>query len=134
MYFAGQKKDSLFTRLGGEAGVRAQVETLYDIIEQDAAARPLHELHLQGAGVANSRAEQFNYLCGFFGGPQHYVMRHGHARLREIHEHVPIGPEMRDMWLDCMVKAIDQRGIEPELAAQLMRHFKVAAEASRNRD
>ena len=52
MYFAGQKKDSLFTRLGGEAGVRAQVETLYDIIEQDAAARPLHELHLQGAGVA----------------------------------------------------------------------------------
>ncbi len=134
MYFAGQKKDSLFTRLGGEEGVRALVETFYDIIEQDVAARPLHELHLQGAGVANSRAEQFNYLCGFFGGPQHYVMRHGHARLREIHEHVPIGPEMRDMWLDCMVKAIDQRGIEPELAAQLMRHFKVAAEASRNRD
>lgn len=134
MYFAEQKKDSLFARLGGEAGVHALVETFYDIIEQDPAARALHELHLQGSGVAHSRAEQFNYLCGFFGGPQHYVMRHGHARLREIHQHVPIGTDMRDLWLDCMVKALDQQGIAPDLAAQMMRHFTVAAETSRNRD
>ncbi len=134
MYFAGQKKDSLFTRLGGEEGVRALVERFYDLIEQDEAAQPLHQLHLQGAGVAHSRAEQFNYLCGFLGGPQHYVMRHGHSRLREIHQHVPIGPEMRDLWLACMEKAIAQRGILPDLAAQLMRHFAVAAETSRNRD
>lgn len=134
MYFAGQNKESLFSRLGGEAGVRALVEVFYDIIEQHPEARPLHELHLQGAGVPNSRAEQFNYLCGFFGGPQHYVMRHGHSRLREIHRHVPIGPEMRDLWLACMVKAIAQRGIKADLAAQMIRHFTVAAEASRNRD
>ena len=134
MYFTGQKKDSLFARLGGEDGVRALVECFYDIIEQEPSARPLHELHLQGAGVAHSRVEQFNYLCGFFGGSQHYVMRHGHSRLREIHEHVPIGPEMRDLWLDCMQKAIAQRGIAQDLAAQMMRHFTVAAETSRNRD
>lgn len=134
MYFAGQKKDSLFTRLGGEEGVRALVETFYDVIEQDDDARALHDLHLQGSGVAHSRVEQFNFLCGFFGGPQHYVMRHGHSRLREIHEHVAIGPEMRDLWLACMVKAIDKCGIAPDLAQQLMRHFTVAAETSRNRD
>ena len=134
MYFAGQNKDSLFARLGGEDGVRALVERFYDIIEQDAAAQPLHALHLQGAGVAHSRAEQFNYLCGFFGGPQHYVMPHGNFRLREIHAHVDIGPDMRDLWLDCMRKAIAERGIAPDLAAQMMRHFTVAAETSRNRD
>ena len=134
MYFAGQNKDSLFARLGGEAGVRALVERFYDIIEQDPAARPLLDLHLQGAGVAHSRAEQFSYLCGFFGGPQHYVMRHGHSRLREIHAHVLIGPALRDLWLACMARAIEDRGIAADLAAQMMRHFTVAAEASRNRD
>lgn len=134
MLIAAQHKQSLFHQIGGEDGVRALVETFYDIIEQDAAAAPLLRLHQQGHGVANSRVEQFNYLCGFFGGPQYYVMKHRHARLREIHEHVPIGPEMRDMWLDCMRKAIDQRAIAPALAAQLMTHFTRAAEISRNMD
>ncbi|MDF3607102.1 group II truncated hemoglobin [Paracoccus sp. DMF-8] len=134
MLIAAQHKQSLFHQIGGEDGVRALVETFYDIIEQDADAAPLLRLHQQGHGVAHSRAEQFNYLCGFFGGPQYYVMKHRHARLREIHEHVPIGPEMRDLWLDCMRKAIDQRAIAPALATQLMNHFTRAAEISRNMD
>ncbi len=134
MLIAAQHKQSLFHQIGGEQGVRALVETFYDIIEQEAEAAPLLRLHQQGHGIAQSRAEQFNYLCGFFGGPQYYVMKHRHARLREIHEHVPIGPDMRDLWLACMRKAIARRGIEPDLAGRLMAHFTRAAEISRNMD
>lgn len=134
MYFAAQKKQSIFEQLGGEKAIRALVKEFYDIVEQDPDARELHLLHLQGAGVANSREEQFNYLCGFFGGPQYYVMKHRHARLKEIHAHVPIGSDMRDLWLQCMSKAIGKQGIEAELAALLMRHFTTAAENSRNLD
>lgn len=132
MYLAAQHENTIFARLGGENGIRALVKEFYDIIEQDPAAAPLHQLHLRGAGVAHSRDEQFNYLCGFFGGPQIYVMRHGHSRLKEIHEHVPIGPEMRDMWLACMEQAIARCDIAPDLAALVMRHFAKAAETSRN--
>ncbi|WP_315925338.1 group II truncated hemoglobin [Mesorhizobium sp. SP-1A] len=134
MDIAARKKQSLYQRLGEEEGVRALVETFYDVIEQDEEARELHLLHLRGFGVAHSREEQFNYLSGFLGGPQHYVMKHGHSRLKEIHEHVPIGPEMRDLWLKCMTKAIEKVGIEEDLATVLMRHFAVAAETSRNMD
>ncbi|MDQ7264038.1 group II truncated hemoglobin [Paracoccus sp. PS-1] len=134
MYFAAQRKQSIYQQLGGDEGIRALVKEFYDIVEQDEDARELHLLHLQGAGVAHSREEQFNYLSGFFGGPQYYVMKHRHARLKEIHAHVPIGPQMRDLWLRCMAKAIDRRGIDGELAAVLMRHFTTAAESSRNMD
>jgi hemoglobin len=61
-------------------------------------------------------------------------MKHGHARLKEIHEHVPIGPEMRDLWLRCMDQAIAGSGLDEDLAALLMRHLKAAAETARNQD
>ncbi len=128
------RKQSLYEQIGGEVELRALVEAFYDIIEQDDDAKELHLLHQRGFGVAHSREEQFNYLSGFFGGPQYYVMQHGHSRLKEIHEHVPIGPEMRDLWLTCMARAIARRGFSDQLAAALMRHFKVAAETARNLD
>lgn len=134
MYFAAQKKQSLYWKLGGDDGIRALVKEFYDIVEQDEEARELHLLHLQGAGIAQSREEQFNYLCGFFGGPQYYVMKHRHSRLKQIHEHVPIGPEMRDLWLRCMAKAIEKVGIGDDLARMVMRNFTAAAETARNMD
>lgn len=128
------KTRTLYKELGEEAGVRTLVEAFYDVIEQDPGAHELHLLHLRGHGVAHSREEQFNYLSGFFGGPSRYVQKHGHSRLTEIHEHVPIGPAMRDLWLRCMEKAMAEVGITGDLKEQVMVHFTRAAETSRNRD
>jgi hemoglobin len=128
------KSYRLYKALGDEEGLRRLVETFYDIVEQDPEAAELHLLHRRGHGVAHSREEQFNYLSGFFGGPNRYVLKHGHSRLVEIHEHVPIGPRMRDIWLACMVKAMAKIGIEGELKDEVMAHFRRAAETSRNRD
>lgn len=94
-----QKGCSLYHEPGGEEAIRRIVEIFYDIVEQDQEAAELHLLHRRGHGIAHSREEQFNYLSGFFGGPSYYVQKHGHSRLKEIHEHVEIGPELRDLWL-----------------------------------
>ena len=128
------KGRSLYAELGGEDAIRRLVEAFYDVIEQDEAAAELHLLHRRGHGVAHAREEQFNYLSGFFGGPSYYVQKHGHSRLREIHEHVEIGPEMRDLWLACMRKAVVQAGLPEHLREMVMRHFTFAAETTRNRD
>lgn len=125
---------SLYLELGGEEMIRRVVETFYDIVEQDEDATSLHLLHLRGHGVAHSREEQFNYLCGFFGGPSYYVQKHGHSRLKEIHEHVEIGPELRDLWLKCMRRAIERAGLPQRHHDQVMHHFGFAAETTRNRD
>jgi hemoglobin len=125
---------SLYLELGGEEMIRLVVETFYDIVEQDEDAAPLHLLHLRGHGVAHSREEQFNYLCGFFGGPSYYVQKHGHSRLKEIHEHLDIGPELRDLWLKCMRRAIEKAGLPQRYHDLVMHHFGFAAETTRNRD
>ena len=110
------------------------MRAFYDIIEQAPEAQELHLLHRRGHGIAHSRIEQFDYLSGFLGGPQHYVQRHGHSRLRAIHDHVPIGPEMRDLWLKCMIKAVAVAGITDPTASLLMQHLTRAAEIARNQD
>ena len=127
-------KASLYKRIGEEEGVRALVKAFYDIIETENYARELNLLHLRGHGVAHSRIEQFDYLSGFFGGPAYYLQNHGHTRLKEIHEHVPIGTAMRDLWLKCMAQAVEVVGFSPTLADELMRHLARAAESARNMD
>lgn len=128
------KGRSLYLEIGGEEAIRRLVEIFYDIVEQDEDAAPLHVLHLRGHGVAHSREEQFNYLCGFFGGPSYYVQKHGHSRLKEIHQHVEIGPELRDLWLKCMQRAVEKAGFSDRFRDLVMRHFGFAAETTRNRD
>lgn len=129
-----KQKRSLYDSIGDEEGVRNLVETFCDVVERDPDAKELHLLHLRGHGVAHSRIEQFNFLSGFLGGPQYYVLKYGHAHLREMHAHVPLGVTERDVWLACMVKAIGKAGLGLQTAEQLMRHFTRAAEACRNKD
>ncbi|MFU0506295.1 globin domain-containing protein [Pseudaminobacter sp. NGMCC 1.201702] len=125
---------SLYLELGGEETVGRIVELFYDVVEQAEDAAPLHLLHLRGHGIAHSREEQFNYLCGFFGGPSYYVQKHGHSRLKEIHEHIEIGPDLRDLWLRCMRRAVESAGLSQRCSDLVMRHFAAAAETARNRD
>jgi hemoglobin len=128
------KGRSLYLELGGEDAIRRLVEIFYDIVEQDEAAAELHLLHRRGHGVAHSREEQFSYLSGFFGGPSYYVQKHGHSRLKEIHAHVAIGTELRDLWLRCMRQAVEKAGLPERLQELVMRHFSFAAEMTRNQD
>lgn len=118
----------LYDEVGGEEGVRRLVETFYDIVEQEPEGRLLHLLHMRGHGVAHSRIEQFNFLCGFFGGPGLYAEHHGHANVRQMHAHVEINPQARDAWLTCMSMAIDRVGLPAETKAQMMAPFRRVAE------
>lgn len=131
---AVKKTEVLYDRVGGEAGIRALVETFYDIIEKEPEGQVLHLLHMRGQGVAHSRIEQFNFLSGFLGGPQLYVEKYGHSDVREMHEHVEIDAEARDTWLKCMGIAIDRVGLNVEVKAALMAHFEPVAAKLKNKD
>ena len=127
MLIAAQRTQSLFQQIGGEDGIRALVETFYDIIEQDPEAAALHDLHLQGQGVANSRPEQFNFLCGFFGGRRYYHELHGHMNLREIHAHVEIRLQDAEDWLAVMDRAMVETNVAETERGQIMATFRRAA-------
>ena len=123
------RPDTAFQKIGGEVGVKRLVETFYDIVETDPRGQLVHEMHFGRFGMDHVRDAQFAFLCGFLGGPRYYVERMGHSDLRLIHDHLEIGRDQADAWLDCMIAAIDQIGLDPSLKETLMRGFNRAADA-----
>lgn len=119
---------SLYDEIGGDEGVRRLVETFYDIVENDPEGEPVHRLHLGNFGMAHVRQAQFEFLCGFFGGPRYYVRRMGRSDLREMHAHLTFGSAESDAWLACMDRAVDAVGPAPETRARLMKAFRTSAE------
>ncbi|HRI18465.1 MAG TPA: group II truncated hemoglobin [Burkholderiaceae bacterium] len=120
-----------FEALGGEAGVRALVDRFYDLMELEPAYAGIRGLH--PPALDGSRDKLHWFLCGWLGGPQHYVERFGHPRLRARHLPYAIGSIERDQWLACMAQAMTERGIDATLAAQLHEAFAGTADWMRNR-
>lgn len=113
--------------IGGEAKVRALVERFYDIIETAPRGAQILHLHFQGHGLSHVRVEQFDFLCGFFGGQRYYAERHGHMNLREIHAHVPIRLQDAEDWLACMAQALDDTQIHGPARRRIDTAFDRAA-------
>jgi hemoglobin len=119
---------TLYELIGGETGTQQLVKAFYDIVETNPIGQKLHLLHLRGNGIAHSRVEQFNFLSGFLGGPKLYVEKHGYSNIRNMHEHVVINKESKDIWLSCMSIAIDQVGIKVNTKEKLMNNFTLVAD------
>lgn len=110
--------------------MRCLVDRFYDLMDIEAryaGIRSLHPSELDG-----SRDKLFWFLCGWLGGPQHYVERFGHPRLRARHLPYAIGIEERDQWLACMRQAMEDRQTDPQLAGHLYESFFNTADWMRN--
>jgi hemoglobin len=120
-----------FQRLGGEAGVRALVDRFYDLMDLEGAYAGIRALH--PSTLDGSRDKLFWYLCGWLGGPNHYIERFGHPMLRARHLPFAIGNAERDQWMVCMTQALGESAVEPELAVGLQNAFQGVADWMRNR-
>ena len=120
-----------FDRLEGEDGVRALVDRFYDLMDLEPAYAELRALH--PTPLDGSRDKLFWFLCGWLGGPDHYISRFGHPRLRARHMPYAIGLRERDQWMACMIQAMEERALDPELAGRLAQAFFGTADWMRNR-
>jgi hemoglobin len=119
-----------FQTMGGEASVRALVDRFYDLMDLEPAHRALRQVH--HASLDKARDKLFWFLCGWLGGPQHYVERFGHPRLRARHLPFVIGIRERDQWLACMAQAMREQQVDEQLAARLAESFFNTADWMRN--
>lgn len=124
--------DSVFILLGGELGIRALVDRFYDVMDVDQDLTVLRAVH--GQSLDQARDKLFWYLCGYFGGPQLYIERFGHPRLRARHLPYSIGIKERDQWLLCMARAMQDLGYPTERSDRLLEIFFGVADWMRNRD
>jgi hemoglobin len=120
-----------FDALGGESAVRALVDRFYDLMDLEADYAGIRALH--PPELDSSRDKLFWFLCGWLGGPSHYVERFGHPRLRARHLPFAIGIRERDQWLTCMAQAMRELDIDPVLSDRLAEAFHGTADWMRNR-
>jgi hemoglobin len=93
-------------------------------------ARKIRALHARS--LRGSRDKLYLFLSGWLGGPDLYVQKYGHPRLRMRHMPFPIGREERDQWLLCMRKALADMQLETGLRNYLEQAFWRTADHMRN--
>ena len=119
-----------YERVGGDAGVRALVDAFYDRMDLEEAFAGIRQLH--PATLDGSRDKLYWYLSGWLGGPQHYVERFGHPRLRARHLPFAIAEAERDQWLACMRMAMHDVNLPDDVAIALIEAFFGTADWMRN--
>ncbi len=122
--------ESPYVLFNGEVGIRMLVDAFYDHMDLDlefAGIRKLHPESLDG-----SRDKLYWFFCGWMGGPNHYVERFGHPRLRARHMPFSIGSPERDAWMACMRLALIDCEIDSRLADWLTTQLSGTADWMRN--
>jgi hemoglobin len=111
------KPDTPYALIGGEPTVRALVQRFYELMDTLPEAYGIRKLH--PADLSGSENKLYMYLTGWLGGPQLYVEKFGHPRLRGRHLPFPIGTAERDQWMLCMRMSMAEHIADTALRAKL---------------
>ena len=122
---------SLYELIGGESGLKKLVERFYDLIDSSPEAAQIRALHPKS--LKQSRQKFFMFLSGWSGGPQLYVEKYGHPRLRMRHMPFSIGIVERDQWVWCMHKALDEMQMNAAVIEYLKSRLAETADFLRNK-
>jgi hemoglobin len=113
--------------VGGEGFFVDLVERFYQRVASDLLLRPLYPDDL-----TDSKRHMALFLQQYWGGPGTYSEERGHPRLRQRHMPFVISEAERDAWFAHMTAALDavvvERGIDPEIEAQMIDYFAHAAD------
>ncbi len=111
------QRQSIYESIGGIDKVDQLVDRFYDLMSLEPQFSELRAMHPQD--LATSREKLKFFLTGWMGGPDIYSPKYGHPMLRARHLPFKIGVTERDQWLACMYRALEECGIEGNVAKQL---------------
>lgn len=112
----------MFERIGGKKVIDRIVDDFYHIMSTDPFAKDCLKTH-EGRDIKESGEKLKAFLSGWTGGPQLYLEKYGHPRLRMRHFPFQIGLKEGEQWLYCMKKALERSSVEGEVQDQLMAAF-----------
>ena len=122
--------NTLFDEIGGEEPLRRLVDLFYDRMERLESAKVIRDMH--PADLATSRDRLFWFLCGWTGGPQHYIERRGHPRLRGRHMPFAIDDSAAEQWMLCVNGALQEVVADADLRHRLSAGLAHVAAFMRN--
>lgn len=113
----------VYQRMGGFPVIDKLVDDFYEIMSTDPAAKDCFDTH-EGRDIKKAGEKLKAFLSGWTGGPQLYLEKYGHPRLRMRHFRFKTTPLEGEQWLYCMRKALAKSSIDPVTQEELMHAFK----------
>ena len=120
-----------YEKIGGAATVGKLCDRFYEMMDTVPQFQGIRAMH--PADLTNSRDKLYMFLSGWMGGPDLFVEKFGHPRLRGRHMPFAIGVVERDQWVACMALAMEDVGLEKEVRAKLLENFFNTADFMRNK-
>ena len=111
-------EESKIYALIGEDGFTRLIAAFYRQVPADDILGPMYPEDDRAAAEERLR----DFLIGRFGGPQRYIERRGHPRLRMRHAPFRVDQAARDRWMLLMNNAFAEANL-PEEAAEPLRKF-----------
>lgn len=121
-----------YERCGGDAVIRKLVDRFYDLMAEDPDYYAIRKLH--PAELAGSRDKLHWFLSGWMGGPPLYTDRIGQPFLRRRHLPFAIGESERDQWMGCMIRAMQDAGLDAAIQQELTAALFKTADFMRNQE
>ena len=119
-----------YERIGGETKLRQLVHRFYQHMDELPEAQPIRWMHADNLQSAEDKL--FMFLSGWMGGPQLYIEKFGHPRLRMRHLSFKIDESARDQWILCMKHALDDVIEDEQLRTELLQSLYGVADFMRN--
>ena len=120
-----EKSITPYELIGGEPAVKQLVHRFYELMDELPEAYAVRQLHPES--LAGSEEMLFEYLSGWLGGPNLYIAKKGHPRLRMRHAPYAIGLKERDEWMLCMTKALTEQVGDEGFRQALLNQFSELA-------
>lgn len=107
----------------GEDGFRRLVAAFYRQVPGDEILGPMYRTLDGGSDMAGAEERLRDFLIFRFGGPQDYLVKRGHPRLRMRHAPFAVNQAARDRWMQLMDNAFAEAALPAEAAAALRTFF-----------
>ena len=122
---------SHYERIGGAEKVRALVQRFYQLMDATPEVQDLRKMHAKS--LKGSEEKLFMFLSGWMNGPQLFVEKFGHPKLRQRHMPFAIGDKERDQWMKCMTQALQDVVEDEVLRKELLAAIGKVADFMRNK-
>lgn len=116
--------------LGGEVVLKQLIKRFYEIMCELPEAQGIRQMHPQDISISEDKL--FMFMSGWLGGPNLFIEKYGHPRLRARHFPFKIGKSERDQWMICMVQAFDDCKIQEPIRTELLHSLLNLADHMRN--
>lgn len=123
----------MYDDVGGYEAIEKLVDDFYRIMSTDPKAKECFATH-SGKDLQETADKLKTFLSGWLGGPQLYLEKYGHPRLRMRHMPFTIGVKEAHQWLYCMDEALKLSPMPDATKRQVFGAFIKVAEMLINQD